>query len=111
MYELKLYCTFEDINNYIRAKVDPKYKNSTFIPIVAEVNTTDLSIEVSLVEATSLEGCDSHRFKLELSTQCDQDVETGFDKCYSCTNQGWDMGRCAECIDNNFKYFQKENEL
>lgn len=75
MNALKLYCTFEDINNYIRTKVDSKYKNSTFIPIKAEVNENDLSIDLTLVEANSLEGRDNRRFKLELS-QYDFDKKT-----------------------------------
>lgn len=114
MYGLKLYMTFEDINNYIRTKVDPKYKNTAFIPICAEVNTTDLSVEVSLVEATSLEGCDERRFKLELSTQCDKGngiklrpIDEVFNPCSECAHEDWDMPQCKDCnIENGFKHFE-----
>lgn len=120
MNVLNLYCTFEDINNYIRTKVDPKYKNSTFIPIKAEVNELDLSIDVTLVEVDSLKGRDGRRFKLELS-QCDLDKKTPgrdliakidpidetFSPCSECAHEDWDMPQCKECnASNNFKYFE-----
>ena len=123
MNALKIYCTFEDINNYIRTKVDPKYKNGTFIPIKAEVNELDLSIDVTLVEANSLEGRDGRRFKLELSSKCDKNIgcdkpqrglraTTGiidetFSPCSECVHEDWDMPQCKECnASNNFKYFE-----
>lgn len=125
MNALKLYCTFEDINNYIRTKVDPKCQNSTFIPIKAEVNELDLSIDVTLVEADSLESADGRRFKLELSTlNTDKQIpERGlraktnpidetFNPCSECAHEDWDMPQCKECnAANNFKYFEGwENE-
>jgi hypothetical protein len=114
MYGLKLYITLEDMNNYIRTKVDSKYKNSTFIPIKAEVNENDLSIDLTLVEANSLDSRDGRRYKLELSLQRDQGngiklrpINEVYNPCSECAHEDWDMPQCQDCnATNNFKYFE-----
>ena len=66
MYGLKLYVTFEDINNYIQTKVDPQYKDCTFIPIKAEINENDLSIDVTLISTDDVGDKNHYRYKLNL---------------------------------------------
>ena len=66
MYGLKLYVTFEDINDYIRNKVDPIYKDCTFIPIKAEINEDDLSINITLISTDDIEDKNYYRYKLNL---------------------------------------------
>lgn len=65
MNGLKLYIPFEDLDTYIRNRVDEAYKDHTFIPIKVEVNELDFSIEISLVSANPIES-DGCRYKLEL---------------------------------------------
>ena len=67
MYGLKLYVTFEDINNYIQNKVNLKYKDCTFIPIKAEINENDLSIDVTLISEDDVEDQNYCRYKLDLN--------------------------------------------
>ena len=66
MYAIKTYVTFEDINNYIQTKVDPQYKDRTFIPIKAEINENDLSIDVTLISTDVVEDKNYYRYKLNL---------------------------------------------
>ena len=66
MYAIKTYVTFEDINNYIRNKVDPQYKDCTFIPIKAEINENDLSLDVTLISTDDIEDKNYHRYKVDL---------------------------------------------
>ena len=67
MYGLKLYCTFEDFNNYIRERVDSRYKNDTFVPIRAEVNPLDLTVEISLISINTATEYDECRYKFDLN--------------------------------------------
>lgn len=66
MYGLKLYVTFEDINNYIQTQVDPQYKDFNFIPIKAEINENDLSIDVTLISTDDVGDKNHYRYKLNL---------------------------------------------
>ena len=66
MYGLKLYVTLEDMNDYIRNKVNPEYKDCTFIPIKAEINENDLSLDVTLVSTDDIEDKNYHRYKVDL---------------------------------------------
>ena len=66
MYGLTLYVTFEDMNNYIRNEVDLEYKDCTFIPIKAEINENDLSIDITLISTDDV-GCKNYyRYKIDL---------------------------------------------
>lgn len=66
MYGLKLYISFDDLNAYINNHTDAKYKDHTFVPVKVEVNDLDLSIDISLISAGSVE-VDQCRYKLNLS--------------------------------------------
>lgn len=66
MYGLKLHIPFEDLDTYIHNYIEVAHKDHTFIPIKAEVNETDLGIEISLVSAVPNE-IDDCRYKLELN--------------------------------------------
>ena len=66
MYGLKLYVTFEDIKNYIQTKVDPQYNDFNFIPIKAEINENDLSIDVTLISTDDVGDKNYRRYKLDL---------------------------------------------
>lgn len=65
MYGLKLYVTFEDMNNYIKTKVNPLYKDLNFIPLKAEINEKDLSLDITLISADPIEF--DGRYKLDLN--------------------------------------------
>lgn len=117
MYGLKLYVTFEDINNHIRNKVDSKYKDCTFIPIKAEINENDLSIDVTLISTDDIEDNNCYRYKVDL--QSDKKIfkrglraktniiDEAMNPCSECTHEGWDMPQCKECnASNDFKYFE-----
>jgi hypothetical protein len=64
MYGLKLYITLEDMNDYIRTKVNPLYKDLNFIPLKAEINENDLSLDITLISADPIEF--DGRYKLDL---------------------------------------------
>ena len=66
MYGLKLYISFDDLNTYIHNHTDAKYKDHTFVPVKVEVNDLDLSIDISLISAGSVE-VDQCRYKLNLN--------------------------------------------
>ena len=66
MHALKLYCKLEDINTYIRQRIDEKYKNSTFIPVKVDFNELDLSVELTLVSADDPDENNLYRYKLEV---------------------------------------------
>lgn len=67
MYGLKLYVTFEDINNYIRTKVDSQYKDLNFLPIKAEISENDLSLNITLMSTDDIgDCCKANRYRLEL---------------------------------------------
>ena len=68
MHALKLFCTFEDMNNHIRTKVDPKYKDCTFIPIKAEINENDLSLDITFISTDDIEDKNYHRYKVDLQS-------------------------------------------
>jgi hypothetical protein len=62
---LRLYIPREDLNNYIRDRVDAKYKDNTFIPVKAEVNECDLSVEIWLVSADPISATE-YRYRIDL---------------------------------------------
>lgn len=62
---LKLYIPCADLNNYICDRVDAKYKNNTFIPVKAEVNECDLSVEIWLVSADPISATE-YRYRIDL---------------------------------------------
>lgn len=66
MYRLKLYIPFEDLDTYIHDYIEVTHKDHTFIPVKAEINETDLGIEISLVSAVPNEIGD-YRYRLELN--------------------------------------------
>ena len=49
MYGVKLYLTFDELNEHMRDKVDSQYRNTKFIPIKVEINETDLSVEITMI--------------------------------------------------------------
>lgn len=67
MYGLNLYIPFEDLNAYIYEHIDEKYKDLTFVPVKVEINEFDLSIDIKLLSASSVE-IDNCRYKLDLNT-------------------------------------------
>ena len=64
MYGLKLFIPFEDLNTYIQNNINEPYQHNTFIPIKAEVNDKDLSIDIVLLSAKAVES--KGRYKLNL---------------------------------------------
>lgn len=67
IYALNLYITLDDLNHYIRSKVDKKFKDATFIPFDVKCNGNDLSIEMTLLSSDVLDDCDMNcRYRLEL---------------------------------------------
>lgn len=66
MYGLNLYIPFEDINTYIHEYLDEKYRDLTFVPVKVEVNELDLSIDIRLLSANSVE-VDGYRYKIDLN--------------------------------------------
>lgn len=117
MYGLKLYVTFEDINNYIRNKVNPKYKDCTFIPIKAEINENDLSVDVTFISIDDIEDKNYYRYKIDLQSD-KKTFERGLrakaniidevcSPCSECAHEDWDMPQCKDCnAANDFKYFE-----
>ena len=67
MYGLKLFITLEDLNNYIRNKVDERFKDATFIPFAVECNSNDLSIEITLLSPDVSDDCGSCRYRLDFN--------------------------------------------
>ena len=65
MYGLKLYVTLEDLNDYIHNNIGGLYKDGTFIPIKAEINENDLSIDITLLSAEPITS--KVRYKLDLN--------------------------------------------
>lgn len=66
MYGLNLYIPLEDLNAYIHEHIDEKYEDQTFVPIKVEVNELDLSIDIKLLSASTVE-IDNNRYKINLS--------------------------------------------
>lgn len=66
MYGLNLYIPFEDIDAYIHEHVDKNYGDLTFVPVKVEINDVDLSIDIKLLSASSVE-IDNCRYKLDLN--------------------------------------------
>ena len=99
------------MNNYIRTKVSPQYKDSNFIPIKAEINELDLSIDITFIESSSIgDCCKANRFKLELPKK-EKPSGDLLKPCYDCDNSGWDMPECKECnAANDFKYFERKKD-
>lgn len=67
IYALKLFVTLEDLNNYIRNKVDERFKDATFIPFAVECNSNDLSIEITLLSSDASDGYSDRRYRLNLN--------------------------------------------
>lgn len=68
MTALKLYCTFDDINEYIQKRISEEYKDHVFVPVKVELNERDLSIEMTLVAPTASDihhSGQGYRYKLE----------------------------------------------
>lgn len=66
MYGLKFFIPFEDFNKYLRNHIDETYRDRIFIPVKAEINEVDLSVDITLL-STSLIEYDSYRYKLDLN--------------------------------------------
>lgn len=66
MYGLNLYIPFEELDAYIHERIDKDFKDQTFIPIKVEINELDLSIDIKLLSASSVE-IDDCRYKLDLN--------------------------------------------
>ena len=65
MYGLKLFIPFEDLNIYIQNNINEPYQGHTFIPVKAEINEIDLSLDITLLSANAIEtNC---RYKLDLN--------------------------------------------
>ena len=65
MYGLKLFIPFEDLTTYIQNHVDEIYKDHTFIPVKAEINDVDLSLDITLLSANPIES--DCRYRLDLN--------------------------------------------
>ena len=74
MYGLNLYIPFEELDAYIHERIDAKYKDQTFIPVKVEVNELDLSIDIKLLSASSVE-IDNCRYKLDLNALPKEDTK------------------------------------
>ena len=66
MYGLKFFIPFDDLNKYICNHIDKEFKDHTFVPVKAEVNEVDLSIDITLLSANPIE-CDRCRYRLDLN--------------------------------------------
>ena len=66
MYGLNLYIPFEDLDAYIHEHIDKNYGDLTFVPIKVEINEVDLSINIKLLSASSVE-IDNCRYKIDLN--------------------------------------------
>ena len=65
MNGIKLYIPIDDLNTYVRERVDETYKNHTFLPIKVEVNEHDFSIEICMVSTNPI-AANGLRYKLDL---------------------------------------------
>lgn len=66
MYGLNLYIPFEELDAYIHERIDKNYGDLTFVPVKVEINDIDLSIDIKLLSASSVE-IDNCRYKLDLN--------------------------------------------
>lgn len=66
MYGLNLYIPFAELDAYVHERIDARYKDQTFIPVKVEINELDLSIDIKLLSASSVE-IDNCRYKLDLN--------------------------------------------
>ena len=66
MYGLNLYIPFEELDAYIHEHIDKNYGDLTFVPVKVEVNDIDLSIDIRLLSASSVE-IDNCRYKIDLN--------------------------------------------
>ena len=66
MYGLNLYIPFEELDAYIHERIDKNYGDLTFVPAKVEINELDLSIDIKLLSASSVE-IDNNRYKLDLN--------------------------------------------
>ena len=66
MYGLNLYIPFDNLDKYIHEHIDAKYKDQIFVPVKVEVNDLDMSIDIKLLSASSVE-IDNCRHKLDLN--------------------------------------------
>ena len=65
MYGLKLFIPFEDLDTYIQNNINEYYQDHTFIPIKAEINDVDLSIDITLLSANEVESKGRYRINLD----------------------------------------------
>lgn len=65
MYGLKLFIPFEDLNTYIQNNINESYQGHTFIPVKAEINETDLSLDITLLSANTIESKSRYRLDLD----------------------------------------------
>ena len=65
MYGLKLFIPFEDLNTYIQNNINEPYKDHTFIPIKAEINEMDLSLDITLLSANAIESKGRYRLDID----------------------------------------------
>ena len=66
MYGLNLYIPFEDLEAYIHEHINERYRDYTFLPIKAEINELDLSLDIKLISVSPIE-TDNCRYKLDLN--------------------------------------------
>lgn len=66
MYGLNLYIPFEELDAYIHERIDKNYGDLTFVPVKVEINDIDLSIDIKLLSASSVE-IDNCRYKLNFN--------------------------------------------
>ena len=65
MYGLKLFIPFEDLNSYIQNNINEPYQGHTFIPVKAEINATDFSLDITLLSANAIESKGRYRIDLD----------------------------------------------
>lgn len=65
MYGLKLFIPFEDLNAYIHNNINEPYQGHTFVPIKAEINENDLSLDITLLSANAVESKGRYRLNLD----------------------------------------------
>lgn len=67
MYGLNLYIPLEDLEAYIHEHINEKYRDYTFVPIKAEINELDLSLDIKLISVNPIE-TDNRRYKLDINS-------------------------------------------
>ena len=59
--------TIEELNEYIQARINEKYRGQTFVPVKVNINDSDLSIDIKLMPVSTVD-VDNNRYKLDLSS-------------------------------------------